>query len=38
MDPAKVRDYRVRYDRIGADALSRDSTRSLIAEVMEAMQ
>jgi DNA-binding XRE family transcriptional regulator len=38
MDPAQVRDYRVRYDRIGADALSRDSTRSLIAEVMEAMQ
>jgi alkanesulfonate monooxygenase SsuD/methylene tetrahydromethanopterin reductase-like flavin-dependent oxidoreductase (luciferase family) len=37
-DPTNVRDYRVRYDRIGADALSRDSTRSLIAQVMEAMQ
>lgn len=37
-DPAKVRDYQVRYDRIGADALSRDSTRDLITKVMEAMQ
>jgi hypothetical protein len=37
-DPAKVREYRLRYDRIGADALSRDSTRSLIAKVMEAAQ
>jgi transcriptional regulator with XRE-family HTH domain len=36
-DPAKVHEYRVRYDRIGADALSRDSTRGLIAKVMEAM-
>ncbi|WP_433334187.1 helix-turn-helix domain-containing protein [Spirillospora sp. CA-294931] len=37
-DPAKVRDYRRRFDRLGADALSRDSTRSLLAEMMEAMQ
>lgn len=37
-DPAKVAEYRVRYDRMGADALSRDSTRSLLAEVMEAIQ
>ncbi|MGC4953581.1 helix-turn-helix domain-containing protein [Actinomadura citrea] len=37
-DPANVRDYRVRYDRIGADSLSRDSSRKLIAEVMEATQ
>ncbi|MEU8117707.1 helix-turn-helix transcriptional regulator [Spirillospora sp. NPDC049024] len=37
-DPVNVSDYRVRYDLIGADALSRDSTRSLIAKVMEAMQ
>lgn len=37
-DPAKVRDYLKRYDRLGADAMSRDSTRSLIADVMEAMQ
>ncbi|MFI0405411.1 helix-turn-helix transcriptional regulator [Actinomadura sp. 3N508] len=36
-DPAKVREYRRRYDLLGADALSRDSTRSLIAEIMEAM-
>lgn len=36
-DPAKVREYRRRFDLIGADALSRDSTRSLIAEIMEAM-
>ncbi|TDC40748.1 XRE family transcriptional regulator [Actinomadura sp. KC345] len=37
-DPAKVRGYRVRYDRIGADSLSRGSSRSLIAQVMEAMK
>ncbi|TDD92490.1 helix-turn-helix domain-containing protein [Actinomadura rubrisoli] len=37
-DPAKLPEYRVRYERIGADALSRDSTRSLITKVMEAMQ
>ncbi|WP_301175717.1 helix-turn-helix domain-containing protein [Actinomadura geliboluensis] len=37
-DSAKVRGYRVRYDRIGADALSRGSSRNLIAQVMEAMK
>ncbi|QFG24759.1 helix-turn-helix transcriptional regulator [Actinomadura sp. WMMB 499] len=37
-DPTKVRACRVKYDRIGADALSRDCSRNLIAEVMEAMQ
>ncbi|WP_433466094.1 helix-turn-helix domain-containing protein [Spirillospora sp. CA-128828] len=37
MDSTNVREYRVRYDRIGADALSRDSTRSLVAEVLEAI-
>lgn len=37
-DPVKVRGYRVRYDRIGADALSRGPSRSLIAQVMEAMK
>jgi transcriptional regulator with XRE-family HTH domain len=37
-DPAKFDYYRVWWDRIGADALSRDSTRSLTADVMEALQ
>ena len=37
-DPAKVRGYRLRWDLIGDDALSRDSTRSLLRELMEAMK
>jgi transcriptional regulator with XRE-family HTH domain len=37
-DPAKVREQRLRYDRIGADALSRGPARSLIVQVMEAMK
>ncbi|WUH98949.1 helix-turn-helix transcriptional regulator [Spirillospora sp. NBC_00431] len=37
-DPAEVREYLRRYDRLGADAMSRGSTRSLIAEVMEATE
>jgi hypothetical protein len=37
MDRAEIRRYGIRYDRIGADALSRDSTRSLIEQVMEGM-
>jgi transcriptional regulator with XRE-family HTH domain len=37
-DPAKIREYRLQYDRIGDDALSRDSTRSLLRELMEAMK
>ncbi|MFI0370427.1 helix-turn-helix transcriptional regulator [Actinomadura sp. 1N219] len=37
-DPAKLREQRLRYDRIGDDALSRDSTRSLLRELMEAMK
>jgi hypothetical protein len=36
-DRAEIRGYGVRYDRIGADALSRDSTRSLIEQVTEGM-
>lgn len=34
-DPAKVKEYRVRYDLIGVDALTRGSTRSLITDLME---
>ncbi|GAA2166001.1 helix-turn-helix domain-containing protein [Actinomadura napierensis] len=37
-DPAMIRDYRLRYDLIGDDALSRDSTRSLLRDLMEAMK
>ena len=37
-DPAKIRDYRLRWDLIGDDALSRDSTRNLLRELMEAMR
>lgn len=37
-DPAKVREQRLRYSLIGDDALSRDSTRSLLCELMEAMK
>ncbi|MFI0406179.1 helix-turn-helix transcriptional regulator [Actinomadura sp. 3N508] len=37
-DPTKVRFYLNRYDQLGADALPRGSSRSLIANVMEAMQ
>ncbi|WP_412519933.1 helix-turn-helix transcriptional regulator [Actinomadura madurae] len=37
-DPAKLRGYRLRWDLIGDDALSRDSTRSLLRELMEAMK
>jgi hypothetical protein len=37
LDRAEIRRYGVRYDRIGADALSRDSTRSLIEQAMENM-
>ncbi|TMQ80704.1 helix-turn-helix transcriptional regulator [Actinomadura soli] len=37
-DPAKIRGYRLRWDLIGDDALSRDSTRSLLRDLMEAMK
>lgn len=37
-DPVKLADYEGRFARIGADALSRAASRSLIAEVMEAVQ
>jgi DNA-binding XRE family transcriptional regulator len=37
LDRAEIRRYGVRYDRIGADALSRDSSRSLMEQVMESM-
>ena len=37
-DPAKVRNYRLRWDLIGDDALSRDSTRNLLRDLMEAMK
>ncbi|WUI00167.1 helix-turn-helix transcriptional regulator [Spirillospora sp. NBC_00431] len=37
-DPVKVREYRLQYDRIGDDALSRDSTTTLLRELMEAMK
>jgi hypothetical protein len=36
-DKAESRRYRIRYDRMGADSLSRDSTRSLLAHLMETM-
>jgi transcriptional regulator with XRE-family HTH domain len=35
---SEVRAFRLRYDRIGADALSRDASRSLIAQLMETMK
>ena len=38
LDAEEVRAYGLRYDRIGSEALSRDSSRSLIKEVMESMQ
>jgi DNA-binding XRE family transcriptional regulator len=37
LDKAEIRRYRIRYDRIGSDALSRDSTRNLLAQLMETM-
>lgn len=37
LDKAEIRRYGIRFDRIGADALSRDSTRDLIEQVMEGM-
>ncbi|MGW2306494.1 helix-turn-helix domain-containing protein [Actinomadura luteofluorescens] len=37
-DPAKIRKYRLRFGLIGDDALSRDSTRSLLRELMEAVK
>ncbi|RAY12837.1 hypothetical protein DPM19_22730 [Actinomadura craniellae] len=36
-DPAEVHMYGIRYDRIGTDALSRDSSRVLISRVLESM-
>lgn len=36
-DPAKIRRFGLRWDLIGDDALSRDSTRSLLRDLMEAM-
>lgn len=38
VDAAEIDRFQVRFDQIGADALSRDSTRSLIAHKMETMQ
>jgi hypothetical protein len=35
VDAAEVRRYRIKFDRLGADALSRDESRNLIAGVME---
>jgi transcriptional regulator with XRE-family HTH domain len=37
-DSAKVREHRLRWDLLGDDTLSRDSTRSLLHELMEAMK
>jgi transcriptional regulator with XRE-family HTH domain len=37
-DPELIRDYRLRYELIGDDSLSRDSTRSLLRDLMEAMK
>jgi hypothetical protein len=37
MDAAEVRSFDVKYEQIGADALSRSSSRSLIADIMETM-
>jgi transcriptional regulator with XRE-family HTH domain len=37
VDAAEIERFTVRFDQIGADALSRDATRSLIAQVMETM-
>jgi hypothetical protein len=36
-DKAESHRYRIRYDRLGADSLSRDSTRRLLAHLMETM-
>ncbi|MFC5182174.1 helix-turn-helix domain-containing protein [Actinomadura harenae] len=38
LDPEKIENFRMRFDKIGADALSRDATRRLIRELMEAMR
>lgn len=38
LDPSEVRNLWIRYDRIGADALSRDETRTLIRQAMEGFQ
>jgi transcriptional regulator with XRE-family HTH domain len=38
LDSAEVERYTTRFDRIGADALSRSSSRDLIKEIMEAMK
>lgn len=37
LDPGDVRNLGIRYDRIGADALSRDETRTLIRQAMEGL-
>jgi transcriptional regulator with XRE-family HTH domain len=36
LDPAEVARFTVRFDQIGADALSRDATRTLIEQLLEA--
>ena len=36
-DKTESHRYRIRYDRMGADSLSRDSTRSLLQHLMETM-
>lgn len=38
LDSAEIERYTTRFDRIGADALSRSSSRDLIKEIMEAMR
>lgn len=38
LDTAEIERYQLRFDRLGVDALSRDSTRSLITRVMESME
>jgi hypothetical protein len=35
---SEIRSFEVRFDRIGADALSRDASRNLIVRLMEAME
>jgi hypothetical protein len=37
LDAEEVRSYAIRFDRIGAEALSRAASRSLITDVMESL-
>lgn len=38
LDPSELARFTVRFDQIGADALSRDASRDLIADIMETMR